>query len=159
MLRPPYGRSMKRTLSVLILLAAAVALAPGAASAASPGIVSVTVPSVVTLGAGGTPQNSAVVHAVYRSSYDGGALKLVVREWGSRAVLQSYILSWNQPCEPDPSYRCVTRVRLRDMPRVDGASLRRNTLYVVEASFESFSGGVPPFSLDPGIRIAAFWTI
>lgn len=160
MFRPSYGRSMKRTLSVLILLAAVV-VAPAAASAASPGIISITAPSTVTLDSAGTPQNSAVLHSVYRSGYDGGALNLVVREWNTaRRTLHGFFPSWGQPCEPDPSYRCVTRVRLRDVPKVDGAALRKGRLYVVEAWFESFAGGGTYYNpFDPGIRYAAFWTL
>lgn len=159
--RPSYGRGMRRTLSVLTLLATALALAPAAAPASTPGIVSVAVPSTVALDAAGTPASSAVVHAVYRSGYDGGALDLRVREWNSgRTTLEAFIPTWTQTCEPAPSYRCVTRVRLRDLRKVDGAVLRRGRLYLVEARFESFAGGgAIPFSLDPGIRVAAFWTI
>ena len=160
MLRPPYGRGMKRILSVLTLLAAAIVLAPAAASAASPGMISVAVPSTVTLDGAGTPPNSAVAHSVYRSGYDGGALNLVVREWNSaRRVLDGYFPTWNQTCEPDPSYRCVTRVRVRDLRKVDGAVLRRGRLYVVEAWFESYAGGGAYNPFDPGIRLAAFWTL
>lgn len=161
MLRPPYGRSMKRILSVLTLLAAVIAVAPAAASAASPGIISLTAPSTVTLDGAGTPQNSAVLHSVYRSGYDGGALNLVVREWNTtRPTLEGFYPSWTQPCEPEPSYRCVTRVRLRDLRKVDGAVLRRGRLYVVEAWFESFAaGGGYSNPFEPGIRYAAFWTL
>lgn len=152
---------MKRTLSVLTLLATVIAIAPAAASAASPGIISLAAPSTVTLDGAGTPQSSAVLHAVYRSGYDGGALNLVVREWNTtRRTLEGYYPSWTQPCEPDPSYRCVTRVRLRDLRKVDGAVLRRGRLYVVEAWFESFGAGAPYYNpFEPGIRYAAFWTV
>lgn len=151
---------MHRFISVLAAALVAALIAAPAAAAANPGMISVSTPSIVKVDGAGVPEASAVVHAVYRSGYDSGALSIKVREAGTRVVLETWFPVWNQPCEPAPSYRCVTRMRIRDLPRVGGRALRRSQLYVVEAGFESFSGGTVPFNpFDPGIRLAAFWTV
>lgn len=158
---PGYGARMSRFIPVPAAVLAVVALLTVAAPASAggnPGIISVSAPLIVKVDAGGTPQASAVLHAVYRSGYDGGALNVRVRESGTRLVADAYLPSWTQPCEPEPSYRCVSRLRLRDLRRVEGRTFRRNRLYVVESGFESFAAG-GAFTLDPGFRIAVFWTV
>jgi hypothetical protein len=146
---------MHRILALVAGLAATLILSVPAA--ASPGIISVTAPAVVKLDDAGIPQASAVVSAVYRSGYDGGALTLAVAEWGKlQPVLDEYLPAGGARCERPPSYRCASRLRLRDLRRVGGQTLRRNRLYVVTAGFESYAGSSAP-TLDPGVRFAAFW--